>query len=181
VRPPRSQFTLGELMGLVALCAVGFALLTTPIAPLGAGVLVVVPGFVLGRIKGGTGIIGGSASGCLIPMGIASLWAAAEYTSGIRSLRETLDFLPALYLLFVICLVWSSLLSTALYVADRRLQGASRTKRLAARDLGQGIRFLPDDEQGIRFLPDDDRAASIGDSRSEPATSASASSGGADS
>jgi hypothetical protein len=167
-------------MGLVALCAVGFALLTTPVAPLGAGVLVVVPGFVLERIKGGTGIIGGTASGCFIPMGIASLWAAVEYASGVRTIRETFDFLPALYLLFVICLVWSSLLSTALYAADRRLQGTSRTKRLAVRDLGQGIQFLPDDDRGIRFFPDDDRAASIGDFRSEPATPASASSGGAD-
>jgi hypothetical protein len=167
-------------MGLVALCAVGFALLTTPVAPLGAGVLVVVPGFVLERIRGGTGIIGGTASGCFIPTGIASLWAAVEYVFGIRTIRETLNFLPALYLLLVVCLVWSSLLSTALYVADRRLQGTSRTNRLAMRYLGQDIRFLPDDDEGIRFLPDDQQPARIGDSGSETAISARASNRGTD-
>ena len=37
MNPPRKQFTLGELMGLVALCALGFALLTTPLRLAGRG------------------------------------------------------------------------------------------------------------------------------------------------
>ncbi len=47
MKPPRTHFALRELMGLVALCAVAFALLTTSVAPLGVGVLVIIPGFVL--------------------------------------------------------------------------------------------------------------------------------------
>jgi hypothetical protein len=133
-------------MGLVALCALGFALLTTPVAPLGAGVLVVVPGFFVERVRGGTGIIGGTMSGCLIPMGIASIWAALEYALGIRSIGQTLDFFPALYLLFVLCLVWSGFASTILYVLDRRLQAHPRSKRPVMESVDQGIRFLPDDQ-----------------------------------
>src|SRR5262249_45672294 len=129
VKPPQSQFTLSELMGLVALCALGFALRTTPVAPLGAGVLVVVPGFFVERVRGGTGIIGGTMSGCLIPMGIASIWAALEYALGIRSIGQTLDVFPALYLLFVLRLVWSGFASTILYVLVRRLQAHPRSRR----------------------------------------------------
>ena len=95
MKPPQSQFTLGELMGLVALCAVGFALPTIWLAFLGAGpLLVVVPGFVIERARGGTGIIGGIVSGCLIPMGLASLWAAVEYVLRKPADRRDPRFLP---------------------------------------------------------------------------------------
>ena len=146
MKPPQSQFTLLELMGLVALCAVSFALLTTPAALLGAGVMVVVPGFVLDRARGGTGIIGGTVSGCLIPMGFALFWAVIEYAFGTQSIGELLNFFPALYLLFVLCLVWSGVLSSILHVVDRRLQGHSRSKRLVTGSGDPGIRFLPDDD-----------------------------------
>ncbi len=148
MKTPRSQFTLSQLMGLVALCALGFALLTTSVAPMGAGVLAVLPGFVFERIRGGEGIIGGTISGCLIPMGLASIWAALEYFLGLRSIGETLDFFPALYMLFVLCLVWSGLASTVLYVLDRRLQGPPRAKRPVMETVDRGIRFLPDDRPG---------------------------------
>ena len=46
------------------------------------------------------------------------LWAAIEYVFGGLPIGETLDFLPALYLLFVVCLVWSSLASCVLYLVD---------------------------------------------------------------
>jgi hypothetical protein len=150
VRPPKSQFTLSELMALVALCAVGFALLTTSVAPLGAGVLVVAPGFVLDRARGGNGILGGTVSGCLIPMALTSIWAALEYLTGYRTLGQSLDFFPALYLLFVVCLTWSSFASCLLYLLDRRLQGPQRSNRLATTD-----------DPGIRFLPDDDRPGRV--------------------
>jgi hypothetical protein len=134
-------------MGLVAICGVSFALLTTPFILFGAGVLIVVPGFVLERVRGGTGILGGSISGCLIPMVLLSMWAAIEYLTGIRTLRETLDFFPALYLIFVVCLTWSSFLSSLLYVIDRRLQGRKRSDWLVMAATDPGIRFLPHEER----------------------------------
>jgi hypothetical protein len=159
VKPPQNQYTLGELMGLVALCAVAFALLTTSVAPLGVGLLIVIPGFVLERVRGGTGFIGGIVSGCLIPMGASTGWTVIEFHLGGRSIGETLNFLPALYLLFVVCLVWSSLASSILYVLDRRLQGPLRSKKPATGPADAGIRFLSD--EGIRFLSDEDRPGPV--------------------
>jgi hypothetical protein len=134
-------------MGLIAICGVSFALLTTPFILVGAGVLIVVPGFVLERVRGGTGILGGSISGCLIPMVLLSIWAAIEYLTGIRTLRDTLDFFPALYLVFVVCLTWSSFSSCLLYVIDRRLQGRKRSDWLSMAATDPGIQFLPDEER----------------------------------
>jgi hypothetical protein len=172
VRPPKSQFTLGELMGLVALCALGFALLTTLAAPLGAGVLVVLPGFVIERAKGGTGIIGGTASGCVIPMVLALALATLEWLFGGCTFPEYLEFFPALYLLFVSCLVWSGLASSLLYIVDRRLRKDPRSTRRAPDSFDTGIRSLAD--SGIRFLEDDERTGQVADANTGPGDLASA-------
>jgi hypothetical protein len=160
MRPPQSQFTMRELMGLVALCAVGFALLTTSVAPLGIGVLVIIPGFVLERARGGTGIIGGMISGCLLPAVVSVPWALIQlYLTG-SPLSEYLNLLPGLYLLLVICLVWSGPACSLLYVVDRWLRGP--THRHAPRPpIDQGIRFLSNDPGGIHFLPDDGRPGRV--------------------
>jgi hypothetical protein len=152
VKPPRSQFTLSELMGLVALCGVGFALLTTSMLLLGIGVLVVVPGFVLGRVRGGTGIIGGTISGCVLPAFISFPAALIELHLKRSPLSEYLNLFPALYLLFVLCLVWSGILSSILYLVDRRLQGHPRSHRPAPGPVDQGIWFLPDDDRTERAV-----------------------------
>jgi hypothetical protein len=63
---PQIRFTLGQLAILIACCAFALALFRMP-----GGLLVlnltglVVPGFILGRTKGRTGIGGGMLSGCL--------------------------------------------------------------------------------------------------------------------
>jgi hypothetical protein len=148
-------------MGLVALCAVGFALLTTSAAPLGVGVLVIIPGFVLGRARGGTGIIGGMISGCVLPVVVSLPAAIIDLYLTESPFMEYLDLLPALYLLTVICLVWSSLACGLLYVADRRLQGPWRPNTPAPAPIDRGVRFLSNDPQGIRLLPDDDRPGGV--------------------
>ncbi len=161
MRPPRSQFTLGELMGLVALCAMGFALLTTSVAPLGVGVLVIIPGFVLERARGGTGIIGGMISGCVLPALVSFPAAVIQLYLTDSPSVEYLNLLPALYLLLVICLVWSSVACSLLYVVDRRLKGPSRASGPERPFIDPGIRFLSNDSRGIRFVPDDDRSGSV--------------------
>jgi hypothetical protein len=159
-------------MGLVALCALGFALLTTLAAPLGAGVLVVLPGFVIERARGGAGIIGGTVSGCIIPMVLALALAALEWLFGGSTFPEFLEFFPALYLLFVICLVWSGLASSLLYIVDRRLRKDTRSARLAPDSFDAGIRFLSD--SGIRFLADDERTGQVPEANTGPGDLASA-------
>jgi hypothetical protein len=143
-------------MGLVALCAVSFALLTTPAAPLGAGVLVILPGFVLGRVRGGTGIVGGMISGCALPAVLLFPTAAIELYVRRSPPIEYVNLLPALYMVLVICLVWSGLACSLLYVVVRRLQGPSRP-HAPAPSIDRGIRFLSNDPDGIRFLPEEDR------------------------
>jgi hypothetical protein len=145
VKPPQNQFTLGELMGLVALFALSFAMLMTSMAPLGVGVLIVVPGFVLGRARGGKGIIGGIISGCVLPQVVAMAWAAFDLLLGGLPGRESLNLLPAFYLIFVISLVWSVAASGLLYVVDRRFLGPPRANPRATGPMDAGIRFLVDD------------------------------------
>ena len=172
MKPPQSQFTLVRADGTGRpVCRRPCAARRPRLALLGAGVLVVVPGFVLERARGGTGIIGGIVSGCLIPMGLASLWAAVEYLFGNRPIRETLDFFPALYLLFVVCLVWSSLASSVLFLVDRRLPGRPRSNRRP-----YGRRSTP----GIRFLPDEDGPGNVPRTRYVPVNRAPAARGGPD-
>jgi hypothetical protein len=158
-------------MGLVALCALGFALLTTLAAPLGAGVLVVLPGFVIERARGGVGIIGGTVSGCIIPMVLALALATLEWLFGGSTFPEYLEFFPALYLLFVICLVWSGLASSLLYIVDRRLRKDTRSARRAPDSFDAGIRFLSD--SGIRFLADDERTGQVPEANTGPCDLAS--------
>jgi hypothetical protein len=147
VKPPQNQFTLGELMGLVALFALSFAMLTTSMAPLGVGVLIVLPGFVLERARGGRGIIGGIISGCVLPQVVAMGWVAFDLLLGGLPGREILTILPTFYLIFVISLVWSIAASCFLYVVDRGLQGPRRSKELATGPIDAGIRFLSDDDR----------------------------------
>jgi hypothetical protein len=161
VKPPRPQFTLREMMGLVALCAVGFALLMTSVAPLGVGVLVIIPGFVLERARGGTGIIGGMISGCLLPTVVWFPAAVIELYLSRSPIAKYLDLLPALYLLLVICLVWSGVACGLLYAVERRLQGPSRRNELASPSADRGIRFLSNNREGIRFLPEDTRPGGV--------------------
>jgi hypothetical protein len=133
----------------------------TSVAPLGVGVLVIIPGFVLERARGGTGIIGGMISGCLLPAVVWFPAAVIELYVSRSPIAEYLNLLPALYLLLVICLVWSGLACSLLYVVDRRLQGPSRRNEPASPSVDRGIRFLSNDPEGIRFLPEDTRPGGV--------------------
>jgi hypothetical protein len=121
---PRPQFLISELIALVALCAAGFALLRSMVAPLGVVLLAIVPGFVIERIRGGPGVIGGTISGSLIPPGIAAYFFARAYQDGSRPVAKMVSDVPILGVLFVICLVCSISASTAFYVIDQGLRGS---------------------------------------------------------
>jgi hypothetical protein len=60
-------------MGVVAVCAVAFAALSTPFAFFVVAIGIVIPGFTIDRFRGGAGILGAmiSAAIALVSLGIA--------------------------------------------------------------------------------------------------------------
>jgi hypothetical protein len=73
MRPPRFRFTLGQLLTLVAVSAVAFAMVRTPFWPLLLAIGPVMPGFAIDRARGGPGIIGAMLGGAItfIVFGVA--------------------------------------------------------------------------------------------------------------
>jgi hypothetical protein len=63
MNPPRYQLTLHQLMVLVAFCALSFALLATPAAPMIVAIWIVLPGIAIDRARGGEGVVGGILAG----------------------------------------------------------------------------------------------------------------------
>jgi hypothetical protein len=63
MKPPRYQLTLHQLMVLVAFCALSFALLATPAAPMIVAIWIVLPGIAIDRARGGEGVVGGVLAG----------------------------------------------------------------------------------------------------------------------
>ena len=152
--PPRFQFTLRHLMWLVAVSAVASALLTTLAAPLIVAIAMIVPGFVVERYRGGTGIIGGTISGCLITTGLVAAFCVLAYYSGNGSFAGLLSTFPSLYLLFVLSLVWSGLASIFLHLSLRALERRS-PQHNAIDSPGEAIVWLLPDESkcaGIRWV-----------------------------
>lgn len=66
MRLSRFQFTIRRLILLVAICAVAFALLRTPFGFLVIAIVMVLPGFLIHRSRGGDGILGGALSTALV-------------------------------------------------------------------------------------------------------------------
>lgn len=131
------------------MCAVAMALLTTSASGFGVIVLVVIPGFILGRIRGGTGVLGGTMSGCLIPMVLAVLGLLIEYFSAGLSLEQVRYELVGLYLGFLPLLFFSFVTAGVIHRLDRRLQGRQ----------GPEPGMASGDSAGLRFPPDEDRPA----------------------
>jgi hypothetical protein len=79
VRLTRIRLTLGQLVKLIALCALVLAMLRTSAAPWIVLLGAILPGFLIGRAKGGTGIEGGTLSGCLVSAGFGIVICAYFY------------------------------------------------------------------------------------------------------
>ena len=101
-----------ELVWLILGCAVAIALLWTPGKPLVIAILIVLPGFLIDRLRGRTGIIGGVTSSSLLGVGLG---IAEMEASDHGSFGDLVAAGPALYFLFVIYLIWGSLVSLTLY------------------------------------------------------------------
>jgi hypothetical protein len=113
----RFRFTLRQLGLLIALFAVIFASLRTP-----AGVLLlimvgpVLPGFILGRIRGGTGIGGGMLSAALTSggYGLACYLYDCFFHNPANVVVPAL--LPFLFFVLIMGLIWGIFISIILYI-----------------------------------------------------------------
>jgi hypothetical protein len=65
MRPPRFRFTIGQLVKLVAVSALAFATLRTPLWPMVLAIGPIMPGFTLDRARGGPGIVGSMLAGAI--------------------------------------------------------------------------------------------------------------------
>jgi hypothetical protein len=113
--PARFRFTLRQAGLLVAVCAVVFALLRT----LAGAFLVimvgpVLPGFIIGRVKGGRGIVGGMLSAVLASGGYGL--ACYLYDCFFHNPADVVvpEPLPFLFFLLIMGLIWGIFVSNLL-------------------------------------------------------------------
>jgi hypothetical protein len=117
------RFTIGELLKLIACCAVALAMFRTPAAPLVVILLAVLPGFVIDRSAGNTGIAGAALSCALGFLGLGTALYAYAYWSG----DPTIFMVGPGPLGCLIILVFSGALcgafvGTVLWLAGKRVQ-----------------------------------------------------------
>ena len=116
------RFTIGELLKLIACCAIALAMFRTPAAPLVVIFLAVLPGFVIDRSAGNTGIAGAALSCALGFLGLgAALWAYA-YLSGDPTLSQLRPGPLVCLIIFVVCgALCGAFVGTLLWLAGRRV------------------------------------------------------------
>ena len=115
MRLPRTRFTSRQLMGLILASAVFLGLIFSPLGPLAVAVAIILPGFVIERSRGGTGIIGGTVSTASFVVGFAMVTGVGSLVAGTSTPEEFLQSFPAIYFLFVVALLWGGAASITLY------------------------------------------------------------------
>jgi hypothetical protein len=138
----RYQFTLRQLIKLVALAAACFGLLRTPAWPFLLAVALVLPGFAIDRARGDAGVLGSILASMIGFVGIGTtLFIYYEWP-----LRQWLsDGLPLLFLLLVyvglLGLIWGFFVGVSagliVFLVRRRIRPEpSQGKSLADRSTG---------------------------------------------
>src|SRR5579883_3255510 len=115
MRLPRFQLTPWQSMGLIIACALFVVLLLSPLGPLAVAIAIILPGFVIERTRGGTGIIGGTVSTILFVVGFAIAAGVGSIFAGPSTREDFLEWFPTIYLLFVVALLWGGAASMTLY------------------------------------------------------------------
>jgi uncharacterized PurR-regulated membrane protein YhhQ (DUF165 family) len=126
VQLPRLRFTIRQLIGLIAICAVVFALLRTPfgfvIVPFGF----VVPGFLIERARGGDGVMGGAISASLICGGLTLAGTSLAFALGPFHERTLWNAFGLVFVgsiaVSLMAFVLGGVLSTFLYAIFKLLQ-----------------------------------------------------------
>jgi hypothetical protein len=116
VKRIRLRFTIRQSLLLIAICAVAFALLRTPFLPLVIGFGLVLPGFLIERARGGSGILGGACSGGLIALGVAIGTAAVSLALRPGLGAAFLEIFGGLFLVSMVAFCVGVVLSSGLYV-----------------------------------------------------------------
>ena len=165
MRMPRFQFTIGRLLVIIAVCGVSFALLRTPFGFLVVLVAMVLPGFFIGRARGGSGVIAGAFS----MSGLTALLAAILILFGEAHSAPSIEALPAIFAMAVMLLFFAFVMglavSGALYLVFRLYRHVFPRDRWV--ELSDGIHWLPatssdgspesprraDSSDGIRWVP----------------------------
>ena len=79
MRLPRFRFTLRQLIKLVAVSAVVFALIRTPAWPFILAFGLILPGFTIDRARGGRGILGATLAGMIGFVGTGMVFYALDW------------------------------------------------------------------------------------------------------
>jgi hypothetical protein len=119
---PRFQFTIRRLILMIAGCAIVLALLRTPFGFLVIAFGFVLPGFIVGRARGGDGVIGGALSASLISGGLVVAGSALSLPAGQDLGRALVNFVSLLFAVVVMAFVLGVLLSAILYAILKLLR-----------------------------------------------------------
>ena len=115
MRLPRYQFTIRRLILLIAGCAVVLALLRTPFGFLVVAFGFVLPGFLIERARGGSGVLGGGLSASLIAGGLVIAGFYFCFTFGPNLGNALLEFVGFLYIVSLFAFICGTILSSMLY------------------------------------------------------------------
>ncbi len=119
MRPPRIQFTIRRLIVLIALCGLFFAALRTPFGFLAVYALAALPGFLIGRARGGSGIVAGalSESAFIASVTIYLFWSEVPNAPKFTTLADTIFGILILTTLAIgFAFVFGLLVSGVLYL-----------------------------------------------------------------
>ena len=115
MRRLKFQFTIRQLIVWIAICAVLLAVLRTPFAFVAFAIAAVLPGFFLERARGGSGILGGTLSSCLIAVSLLPVFFL--FLVAFNPLEHALVvFLPVLLFVMINSLVCGAICSAVLWV-----------------------------------------------------------------
>ena len=149
MRLPRFQFTIRHSIVVIAILAVCCAVLRSPFAFVVVLVGGALPGYVIGRVRGGAGIIAGalSESACAALLFIGSL---LSYKVPISSspVEAIVSLFPLACIIAVLGFILGLVISSGLYVLAQMTNHLFEMK--SNEEAQEEIRWLHDGQQQIR-------------------------------
>jgi hypothetical protein len=115
---PLFRFTLGQLIKLIAVLAMFFALLRTPAWPLILAIVPIIPGFALDWSKGGPGLLGSMLAGAIggLGLGIVILVYSHLFDGSSSGVADLFWLLGGAAYLSLMGLAWGVCVGTWLFV-----------------------------------------------------------------
>lgn len=148
MRLPRPQFTIRNLLALVAVCAVLLTLLRTPLGLVILAFMIALPGFLLERSRGGAGILGGALSSGLIAGAIWTVCTPYFFAYATSVGDAVYQFFHMLYFVVVAAFVCGGIWSAVLWVIVTPVTAVLRSS-LSRQSCGP-IRLYPPAQWAVR-------------------------------